>query len=129
MLKRPLESHYNHSTQTDACSKPHLFSNIATTIRASCFHFCSFVVSTYFIYSIEVIVHWISVVVLHIFVLLYSVYYSFCSTHKSGSVVSFENIWLFVIIFEVKFQSNGIDLKPSIFKVLVYAFQKARVYL
>jgi hypothetical protein len=88
MLKRPLEPHCNHSSQTDARSKPHLFSEIATTIRASCFQFCSFTVSTYFIYSIEVIVHWISVVVLCISVLLYSVCYSFCSAHKSGSVVS-----------------------------------------
>jgi hypothetical protein len=64
MLKRPLEPHCNHSSQTDARSKPHLFSEIATTIRASCFQFCSFTVSTYFIYSIEVIVHWIYVVVL-----------------------------------------------------------------
>jgi hypothetical protein len=88
MLKRPLEPHCNHSAQTDVCSKPHLFSEIATTIRASCFQFCSFTVSTYFIYSIEVIVHWIYVVVLHISVLLYSICYSFRSTHKSGSVVS-----------------------------------------
>jgi hypothetical protein len=41
----------------------------------------------YFIYSIEVIVHWISVVVLNISVLLYSVCYSFCSIHKSRSMV------------------------------------------
>jgi hypothetical protein len=68
--------------------QPHLFSNIDTTIRASCFQLSSFTVSAYFIYSIRVIVHWIFVVVLHISVLLYSVYYLFCSTHKSRSVVS-----------------------------------------
>jgi hypothetical protein len=38
--------------------------------------------------TIEVIFHWIFVVVLYISVLLYSVCYSFCSTHKYGSVVS-----------------------------------------
>jgi hypothetical protein len=87
MLKRPLEPHCNHYAQTDVCSKPHLFSEIATTIRASCFQLCSCTVSAYFIYSIEFIVHWIFVVVLCNSVLLYSVCYSFCSAHKSGLVV------------------------------------------
>jgi hypothetical protein len=41
-----------------------------------------------FIYSIEVIIHRIYVVVIRIFVLLYSVCYSFNSSHKSGLVVS-----------------------------------------
>ena len=49
------------------------------------FQLCNFIVSTYFIYSIEVIVHWIFFV---IYVLLYSIYYSFHSAHKSISVVS-----------------------------------------
>jgi hypothetical protein len=49
------------------------------------FQFCSFTISTYFIYSIEVIVHWIYVVVLHISLLLHSFCYSFHFAHKSGS--------------------------------------------
>jgi hypothetical protein len=52
---------------------------------SKCFQFYSFTVSTYFTYSIEFIVHWIYVVVVHISVLLYLVYYSFHSTHKSIS--------------------------------------------
>jgi hypothetical protein len=47
------------------------------------FHLCNFTISTYYIYSIEVIVHWLSFVVLCISLLWYSIYYSFCSTHKS----------------------------------------------
>jgi hypothetical protein len=85
MLKIPLEPHCNHSSQTDARSKPHLFSEIATTIRESYFKFYSFTVSAYFSYSIEVIVQYIFVVVLHISVLLYFVCYSFRSAHISGS--------------------------------------------
>jgi hypothetical protein len=50
------------------------------------FQFCSFTVSTYFIYLIEVIVHWISVVVLLISVFWYSICYSFHSAHKSISM-------------------------------------------
>ena len=87
MLKIPLEPHFNYSSNMDVCSKPHLFLEIAMTIQASYFQFCSFTVSAYFIYLIEVIVHRISIVVLHIHVLLYSVYYSFRSACKSGSQV------------------------------------------
>ena len=86
MIKGPLEPHCNDSAHTNARSKVHIFSEITTTIRASCFQFYSFTASTYFIYSIEVIFHWISVVVICISVLLYSVCYSFLSAHKSISV-------------------------------------------
>jgi hypothetical protein len=64
------------------------------------FLFCIFTISAYFIYSIEAIVHWIFVVVLYIYVLWYSIFYSFHSTHKSGSVVSewsalhFFSLWM-----------------------------------
>jgi hypothetical protein len=52
------------------------------------FQLCSFTVLAYFIYSVEVVIQWIYVVVLRISVLWYSIYYSFRSSHKSGSVVS-----------------------------------------
>jgi hypothetical protein len=74
---------------------------MATTIQASCFQFYSFTVSSYFIYSIEVIVHWISFVVLFIYVLLYSVCYSFHFSHKSGSVVIFHWISFVVLCISV----------------------------
>jgi hypothetical protein len=51
------------------------------------FQLCGFTVSAYFIYSVEVVIQWIYVVVLCISVLWYSIYHSFRSAHKSGSVV------------------------------------------
>jgi hypothetical protein len=87
MLKRPLEPHCNHSSQWMCVAATSLLRD-SYHHSSKLFQFCSFTVSAYFIYSIEVIVHWIYCCFLHISVLLYSICYSFCSTHKSRSVVS-----------------------------------------
>jgi hypothetical protein len=84
MLKGHLEPHCNNFSQTDACSN-HILLRDSYHHLSKLFQFCSFTVSTYLIYSIEVIVQWIYVV---ISVLSYSVCYSFRSTHKSELVVS-----------------------------------------
>jgi hypothetical protein len=65
------------------------------------FQFCNFTVSTYFLYSIEVIIHWISVIFFCIYVIFYSNCYSFYSSHKSISVVSKRSVLHFFFFVDV----------------------------
>jgi hypothetical protein len=60
MLKRPLEPHCNHSAQMMCVATTYLLRD-SYHHSSKLFQFCSFIVSSYFIYSIEYIVHWIYV--------------------------------------------------------------------